>query len=277
MDTPQNAHGLGTPARHSVTELHTYHRNPRVGNVKTIMDSMRVNGVYKPLVVNRGTHTGRPMEVLAGNHSLKAMRKLAETDPDKWLEADCWMVDVDDDAAARIVLVDNRSSDLATYNDEELASLLETLDGDLEGTGFDHDDLADLAAFLENTDDAHLDEKYTGKINIPHYEPSDVCPTVEAMYDDSKTRALLEQIEAAEDLPDDVREFLMQSAHRHTVIDFHQVANFYAHQEPEIQELMEAQALVIIDVDDAIMNGYAALDAKIQMLLGREDDPNDEA
>ncbi|MDX3097732.1 hypothetical protein PV417_24845 [Streptomyces sp. ME19-03-3] len=42
------------------------HPNPRTGDVDAIAESLRVNGRYKAIVVNRGTHTGRPNEVLAG-------------------------------------------------------------------------------------------------------------------------------------------------------------------------------------------------------------------
>ena len=155
--TPGDAdtHNIGTAERHSIADLNLYHRNPRTGDVATIAASMAANGVYKPIVVNRGTHTGRPMEVLAGNHSLKAMRLLTEQHPDdpRWRTADCWVVDVDDDRAARIVLVDNRSADLGTYDDRLLADVLAGLNHDLDGTGYDLDDLADLSEALDGLDD----------------------------------------------------------------------------------------------------------------------------
>lgn len=144
--------GIGAPETLDISELSLYHRNPRRGDVAAIAASMAANGVYKPLVVNRGSHTGRPMEVLAGNHSLRALRLLTEQEPDqtRWRRADCWVVDVDDDRAARIVLADNRTADLGDYDTAELAELLSGLDGDLAGTGYDLDDLADLAAALDD-------------------------------------------------------------------------------------------------------------------------------
>lgn len=281
MNRQSPATGRGEPERHHVSDLNTYHRNPRTGDVEAIMASMKANGVYKPIVVNRGTHTGRPMEVLAGNHSLKALRNLAEQHPDQeqWQKVDTWVVDVDEDRAARIVLADNRTSDLASYDDEELASLLGTLDGDLEGTGFDPDDLADLSDILA-TDQEELaglgEGRYTDEVKVPHYEPTGVEPELAALYDDTKTQELLGQIEQA-DLPPDVRAFLELSAHRHTVIDFHQVANYYAHQPPEVQELMEAQALVIIDPEDAIAHGFTTLQAELMLQRGKDRGDQDDA
>jgi DNA modification methylase len=128
--------------RYPVAELRIYHRNPRVGNVDRIAESLRVNGQYKPVVVNIGSHTGRPHEVLAGNHTLKAARDLG------WDDIAAVTVDVDDDQAARIVLADNRTADLATHDDRLLLELLSDLP-DLDGTGYDPGDLDELEALLE--------------------------------------------------------------------------------------------------------------------------------
>src|SRR5690606_29689436 len=124
-------------ARIPTTELATYHRNPRRGNLKAIAESLKTLGQYRPIVVNAGTHTGRPDEVLAGNHTLLAARELG------WVSIDGVTVDVDDDTAARIVLVDNRSNDLAGYDDEVLAGLLSDLP-DLTATGYTDEDLEAL-------------------------------------------------------------------------------------------------------------------------------------
>lgn len=80
---------LGEHARLPVGELRTFHKNPRKGDVEAIAGSLRVNNQYRPIVVNRGTHTGRPNEVLAGNHTLMAARSLAEND-EAWNEIDAW-------------------------------------------------------------------------------------------------------------------------------------------------------------------------------------------
>lgn len=102
-----------------------YSRNPRRGNVSAIVESLSRHGQYKPIVVRAGTN-----EVLAGNHTLMAAREMG------WDQIAATFVDVDDDEAARIVLVDNRTNDIAGYDDAELADLLESLPT-LDGTGFD--------------------------------------------------------------------------------------------------------------------------------------------
>ena len=127
-------------------DLRLYHRNPRIGNTSRIADSLRINGQYKPVVVNRGTHTGRPNEVLAGNHTLKAARDLG------WDTIAAVTIDVDDDQAARIVAADNRTSDLGSYDDRLLLELLTDLPN-LDGTGYDPGDIDALEAILNDTTD----------------------------------------------------------------------------------------------------------------------------
>ncbi|GHE84494.1 hypothetical protein GCM10014715_45700 [Streptomyces spiralis] len=131
-----------------IDELAEYHRNPRSGDVDAIADSLRVNGQYKAIVVNRGTHTGRPNEILAGNHTWAAAKQLG------WEQIAATFVDVTDEDAARIVVVDNRTSDLAGYDSELLADILEELP-DLDGTGYDQDaldKLLDVRALPETID-----------------------------------------------------------------------------------------------------------------------------
>lgn len=137
------------------TTLAQFHANARQGNVDVIADSLRTNGQFKPIVVNKGTHTGRPNEVLAGNHTLRAVLQLRDTEPDdpRWQAIDTYVIDVDDEAATRIVLADNRTSDLGTYDETSLLALLESVDHDLDGTGYDYDDLNDLLAATSSAAD----------------------------------------------------------------------------------------------------------------------------
>lgn len=73
---------IGRHAQYPLTDLNRFHKNARRGDVEAIMGSIVANGVYRPIYVNKGTYTGRPLEVLAGNHTLEAMRRLAEQNPE---------------------------------------------------------------------------------------------------------------------------------------------------------------------------------------------------
>ena len=119
--------------------------NPRQGDIGAVSESMRVNGVYQPIIVNKGTHTGRPLEIIAGNHRAQAAQQLGhDTIP-------TIVLDVDDEQAARIALADNRTSDLAAYDTDALLVMLQQLP-DLTGTGYDGDDLDALLADNEVPD-----------------------------------------------------------------------------------------------------------------------------
>jgi len=122
----------------SALELHP--QNARQGDVGAICQSLEAHGQYKPIVVQRSK-----MRVCAGNHTTQAAQALG------WTEIDAVVLDVDDDQALRILLVDNRANDLATYDNSVLTDLLEHLvrsDYGLEGTGYDGSDLDDLLADL---------------------------------------------------------------------------------------------------------------------------------
>ena len=106
--------------------------NPRRGNVDAIKESLSVHGQYRPIVARKETG-----EVLAGNHTLKAAAELG------WETIQVAFIDVGDEQAKRILVADNRTSDLAVNDDEALSKLLQELEG-LEGTAYNDDDLAEL-------------------------------------------------------------------------------------------------------------------------------------
>lgn len=131
-----------------VGELECHPANPRRGDLDAITESIQTNGWYGMLVAQRSTGY-----VLAGNHRLLAARRLGIPEvPVVW-------VDVDDERALRILLADNRTSDLGTYDDAELAELLKNLaagqDG-LVGTGYD---AAALDALLDDIASKNGDEE----------------------------------------------------------------------------------------------------------------------
>lgn len=135
------------------SELRLLKKNPRKGNVGAVAASLMAHGQYRPIVANIGTHTGRKLEVLKGNHTLRAIRSLAQKHPDdpRWSTVQVHLIDVDEDQAMRIVLVDNKTSEKGGYDNAVLADMLgdlnETADG-LGATGFTVSDLDELSSEL---------------------------------------------------------------------------------------------------------------------------------
>jgi hypothetical protein len=122
---------------------------------------------------------------------------------------------------------------------------------------------------------AEDDEKYTRKIETPIYEPTqETPPAFEQMVDTEKRDALLDAIERA-NVSEDEKRFLRRAAERHTVFDYSQIAEYYAHAEPEMQRLMENSALVIIDFEKAIEQGFVKLTDRMATLY-EESAPDDE-
>jgi ParB-like chromosome segregation protein Spo0J len=121
-----------------VSRLQEHPRNPRRGEVDAIQESIETNGFYGTIVAQESTGY-----ILAGNHRWKAAVKAGLlTVPVMW-------VAVDDEAALRILLADNRTADLADYDNASLVELLAEIansTGTLLGTGYDQDALDDLIA-----------------------------------------------------------------------------------------------------------------------------------
>jgi len=127
-----------------LNKLTPHPQNVRVGNVDLIKQSLQHHGQYRPIVAQTSTH-----HILAGNHTFKAAQELG------WTEIAVTLIDCDNDQALRILLMDNRANDKATYDTDELVSLLDQLlDTDLEltGTGFSMGDLDELLADIDTPD-----------------------------------------------------------------------------------------------------------------------------
>ena len=104
-----------------------------MGDIGAISQSLAAFGQYRPVVARRdGT-------VLVGNHTVQAAKAL------KWETVSVVWLDVDDVEAIRIAIMDNRTTDLATYDAEMLKTLLSEVN-DYVGTGFSQEDVAEIYA-----------------------------------------------------------------------------------------------------------------------------------
>lgn len=110
------------------------------------------------------------------------------------------------------------------------------------------------------------DRKYTTKVEVPQYLPNRECPKIGSLVNREKYTELVREINSS-GLSDEEKEFLRVAATRHLVFDYSKVADYYAHAGKEMQRLMEKSALVIIDFNDAIANGYVKLNGTIRDIL----------
>lgn len=115
-----------------IDSLKPHPGNPRVGNVALIAESLAAHGQYSPIVVHESTRN-----ILAGTHTWQAAKSLG------WQTVQVTWFTGDEQQARRVLLADNRTADLATYDTDALMALLDSLP-DLDGTGFDYGDVDDL-------------------------------------------------------------------------------------------------------------------------------------
>jgi ParB-like chromosome segregation protein Spo0J len=120
-----------------LTELHADPSNARSHderNLSAISDSLKAFGQVEPLVVQKSSG-----KVIGGNGRLEVMRRQGVT------ECSIVEVDISDSQAVALGIALNRTGELAAWNDETLAKLLESLPDDVfAATGFSDSDLKDL-------------------------------------------------------------------------------------------------------------------------------------
>jgi hypothetical protein len=179
------------------------------------------------------------------------------------------------------VIADNKLALNAGWDDAMLALEL----GEIKALGFDlaltgFDDLEIKA--LDGTEGEGAggpgqpeDGAYTGKIKAPIYEIKGEKPQVADLFSDTKTAELSKEIDAA-DLPKEVAAFLRLAASRHTVFNFRNIAEFYAHSDARVQDLFERSALVIIDFDKAVENGFVRMTARLGAIADAQGFSDDE-
>jgi ParB-like chromosome segregation protein Spo0J len=248
-----------------IDKLIPYARNSRThsdAQVAQIAASIKEFGFTNPVLIDE---TG---SIIAGHGRVMAARKLAITEVPS-----IRLTHLTEAQKKAYVIADNKLALNAGWHPEMLVLELAALDDagfNLELTGFVGDDLT-RAMFGDLTADGQSDElseNYSRKIEAPIYTPKGEKPKPTSLYDESKSTELKLQI-AESDLPADVRKFLIAAADRHTVFDFRNIAEFYAHSEPATQDLMERSALVIIDYDKAIENGFVQLSQAMLKQAGK--------
>lgn len=104
--------------------------------------------------------------------------------------------------------------------------------------------------------------QYTQKIKAPTYEIKGEKPKLSELVDTTKFDQLISDIDKA-NIPIGVKAFLREAATRHYRFNYAKIAEYYANSPPNIQKLFEDSALVIIDFDDAIANGFVKMNKRL--------------
>lgn len=141
-----------------IGSIQPHPENPRRGDVESIAESIEANGFYGYVVVQESSGN-----IIAGSHRWLAAKKVGMT------EIPAVFLDVDDDHAKRILLADNRNNELGGYDNDALASILQSLVAEqdwtgLVGTGFTAEDLQDILEYREHP-------FVTERVNITELKP----------------------------------------------------------------------------------------------------------
>ncbi len=216
-----------------------------------LKDSIEKFKLVDPIIVNND------MTVIGGHQRLKVCKDL------NYKEIDCVLLDLNKEQERELNIRLNKSGG--------------EWDMDILANEFDIEELKEWGfkdvEFGFNIDKIGEQEEYTKKVEAPIYEQKGKKPKVSELYNEDKSVELLEKIKKSK-VSKLEKEFLLMAASRHLVFDYSKIAEYYSHSNKEMQELIEQSALVVIDFNKAIENGYVNLsnDIKNQYL---EDYPNE--
>lgn len=220
-----------------------YSRNSKIHTdkqIKNIVNSIKRFGWQQDVVI-----TSDNVLVIGHGRRLAALQLGCEM---PYHVIDKTADELTDDDIRELRIADNQTNAETGFDFDTLSADIDGLDFD----GFDFD-------FGLDSEQESGEEKYTRKTDIPQYEPSGEEWSISDLYDDAKTLELIREIDSS-DVAGDVKQFLVTAARRHTRFNYKRIADYYSNASPKVQELMEKSALVIIDYDDAIKNGYTKLD-----------------
>lgn len=236
-----------------IEEITRYPGNPRSnqGAIKAVASSLEQFDWQQPIVVDKD------MVIIVGDTRYQAAQHL------KQLTVPVVVADNLSEAQVKAYrIADNRVGEFATWDEVLLKIEMDEL------AGADDLDLQEFK-FSELIEDEKPDEFYTRKVQSPVYEMQGEEPPISDLYDRTKTDDLLANISAA-GLPVELSNFLASAAERHTVFNYHNIAEKYAHASPEVQDLFEQSVLVIIDFNRAVEDGFVALAGSMGVMADRD-------
>jgi len=137
---------------------------------------------------------------------------------------------------------------MAREDTEGLARLLSEL-------GEYQDAVRDVMDFLMPS----LSNVYQQEMNVHEYDGGGTAVLIDELSDVLRYRELLAQIDAADGLSEEEREFLRLAATRFIVFDYHKIALYYTRASAAMRHMMEKCALVIVDIDNAIRDGMVRI------------------
>ena len=259
----------------AVEKIKPYANNPRINKkaVEKVMKSIQAYGFKVPCVLDKN------YLLITGHTRWEAAKRL------KMKRIPCIIAsDLNKAKADAFRIADNKVAEYSTWDMTKLKEELSKIqleDIDFDDMGFDNDFSIEKFGLLDMPEGSDGDEgeieteKYSTKTNIPQYEIQGLNIKLSDCIDKQKYVELLKEIENST-VSDAQKKFLKLAATRHIRFIYKNIAEYYASTNSEMQRLMEHSALVIIDIDDAIRNGYARLTKEVMAARKRDSKKNEE-
>lgn len=259
----------------AVEKIKPYANNPRINKkaVEKVMKSIQAYGFKVPCVLDKN------YLLITGHTRWEAAKRL------KMKRIPCIIAsDLNKAKADAFRIADNKVAEYSTWDMTKLKEELSKIqleDIDFDDMGFDNDfsiekfGLLDMPEGYDGDEDGAEVEKYSTKTNIPQYEIQGLNIKLSDCIDKQKYVELLKEIENST-VSDAQKKFLKLAATRHIRFIYKNIAEYYASTNSEMQRLMEHSALVIIDIDDAIRNGYARLTKEVMAARKKDSKKNEE-
>lgn len=241
-----------------VDEIIPYADNAKLhpeSQIEQIRSSILEFGFNDPIAIDENN------VVIEGNGRLMAIKDLG------FKEVDCIRIEgLTEDQKRAYILVHNKLTMNTGFDIDILNKELERIKG-IDMKQFDFELNIDFDTDIDTGDG----NQYSHKVEIPQYEPTGECPDIWDLCNSDKADSFLDEIKEA-NVTEDEKTFLIKATRRLYEFNYKKIAEYYAQATPEMQELMEHLALVIIDFDNAIAYGYAQLSAALEEMRGEDNE-----
>ena len=237
-----------------INELISPNFNPRTisdDEMDKLKNSLTEFGYIDPIIVNKHNN-----HIVGGNQRFKALKELGYTSVDVVFIDE---PDIHREKALNIAL--NKIS--GEWDSTKLEQIFEEFrlnDFNIELTGFDDIEIEELEINLEDEveQEETTSDKYTGKIETPIYEITGEKPEINELVQSDRVKILQTRIKQCK-FDKEIEEFLINASYRFLEFNYSKIAEFYAHSDAKLQEVMEDLVLVIIDYNRAIELGFVGL------------------
>ena len=219
-----------------ITDLIPNSSNPRTIKDKNFADLVKSIKAFPEMLEAREIVVNTDLMILGGNMRYKAAGEAGV------LEVPIKIVDWPIDKQREFIIKDNISGG--------------EWDWDTLANEWDSDELEEWGLDIP----VSKDNEYSRKVETPIYEPkSDFAPNLKELVDTTKSDDFRVKLAELKLKDSNLAEFLEIASYRFNSFDYGKIAEYYSHADKQTKELFEDLALVIIDYDKAIENGFVKL------------------